>query len=208
MNKKQEKEIGGVKKKLGIFIFDDVEVLDFCGPLEVFGSANKEMDEGALEIFTFSESVENIDASSPLTVKPDYDLDHVPAMDYMVIPGGIGTRSLLDNDDLIEWLADAGPKTELLMSVCTGSLLLAEAGLLDGKEATTHHEAIDQLKELGPHIDVREDQRIVDNGDIICSAVISSGIDMSLHVVEKLFGEEVAKRTKKRMEYPDRKASA
>lgn len=189
------------KKKLGIFIFDDVEVLDFCGPLEVFGSANKEMDDAPLEIFTFSEFVENIEASSPLTILPDYELDRVPAMDYMIIPGGIGTRSLLENDYLIDWLTDEGPKTELLMSVCTGSLPLAKAGLLDGKKATTHHEAIDQLKELGPEVVVKDDQRIVDNGDIICSAGISSGIDMSLHVVQRLFGEKIAKRTRQRMEY-------
>jgi len=190
------------KKKLGIFIFENVEVLDFCGPLEVFSSANKIMDGNPLDIFTFSERRESIEASSPLSVEPDYDLDHVPAMEYLLVPGGIGTRSLLESDYIIEWLAEEGPKTELLMSVCTGSLLLAEAGLLDGKQATTHHEAIDQLKQVGPDVNVKENQRFVDNGDIICSAGVASGIDMSLYVVKQLFGEEILEQTRIRMEYP------
>ncbi len=108
----------------------------------------------------------------------------------------------MHNPALIEWIRQASEKAELILSVCTGALLLAKAGLLDGLEATTHHGAIDLLRATAPQTTVHTDRRFVDNGRVICSAGIAAGIDMSLHVVGRLLGQEVAEKTAKQMEYP------
>src|SRR5262249_42718264 len=117
-------------------------------------------------------------------------------------PGGQGTRREMHNALLIDWIRQASGKAELVLSVCTGALLLAKAGLLDGLEATTHHGALDLLQQTAPKTKVHLDRRFVDNGRVICSAGIAAGIDMSLYVVGRLLGKEVALKTARQMEYP------
>jgi transcriptional regulator GlxA family with amidase domain len=144
-----------------------------------------------------------------LSVNPSYTIQDCPQPDILLIPGGLGTRKEMHNSTLIDWIRSSSQKAELILSVCTGALLLAKADLLEGLAATTHHGAIKLLKEVAPHTMIREDKRIIDNGRIIVSGGISAGIDMSLYVVAKLLGKEQALETAQYMEYdwnpdPDR----
>jgi transcriptional regulator GlxA family with amidase domain len=135
-------------------------------------------------------------------VNPHHRLPDRPQHDLFLVPGGQGTRKEMHNSALIEWISQASMMAELVLSVCTGALLLAKAGLLDGLEATTHHGAIDRLRQTAPKTTVHADRRFVDNGRVVCSAGIEAGIDMSLYVVSRLLGKEVTEMTSKQMEYP------
>ncbi|MFA5057162.1 MAG: DJ-1/PfpI family protein, partial [Opitutaceae bacterium] len=121
--------------------------------------------------------------------------------DVLVVPGGIGTRALLQRPALIEWIRTRSKRAEIVMSVCTGALLLAKAGLLDGRRATTHQGALDLLRELAPAAAIDPSQRFHDNGKILTAAGISAGIDCSLHVVARLLGAAAAEATMRHMEY-------
>ncbi len=191
-------------KNLGILLFDDVEVLDFCGPFEVFSitraSTDGESSRKPFNVFTVAENPE-IRARNGLRVLSDYSLGESPPMDILLLPGGMGIRQQISNEPLIDWIKDRTEKAELVLSVCTGALLLAEAGLLDGLEATTHHQAINRLRKMAPHTRVRDDRRFVDNGKYILAAGISAGIDMSLYTVARLLGRETALETARHMEY-------
>jgi transcriptional regulator GlxA family with amidase domain len=187
---------------VGIFIFPDVEVLDFCGPFEVFSVAGHQIADGTFRAITVAKSPEMLLARNGLKVVPDYTWENAPPIDLLLIPGGQGTRPLIDDAPTIEWIQQQAAKAELVLSVCTGALLLAKAGLLDGLSATTHHGAIDLLKELGPKTNVKTDTRVVDNGRVITSAGVAAGIDMSFHVVAKLLGEEIATKAANYIEYP------
>ncbi|UCF96619.1 MAG: DJ-1/PfpI family protein [Spirochaetaceae bacterium] len=188
-------------RNTGILIFDDAEVLDFCGPFEVFSVTNELNNFELFNVFTVSEGRQTIRAKNGLKVQPDHSIRRCPAPDILLIPGGWGTRKLMKNEPMLSWIRTVAARTELLLSVCTGSLVLAKAGLLDGMKATTHHEAITLLGETAPNAEIISDQRFVDNGSVIVSAGISAGIDMCLYVVAKLHGEEVASRTALYMEY-------
>jgi transcriptional regulator GlxA family with amidase domain len=189
-------------RNLGILLFDDVEVLDFCGPLEVFSVASRFVDPPTFNVVTIAETAKPVLAHGGLSVNPQYRLDDAPALQILLVPGGQGTRRELHNVPLIDWIRAKSQAAELVLSVCTGALLLAKAGLLDGLEATTHHGAIDLLRQVASRTTIHTDRRFVDNGRIICSAGIAAGIDMSLHVVERLAGQEVAAQTAGQMEYP------
>tara|TARA_B100000686_G_scaffold135930_1_gene143137 strand:- start:738 stop:1355 length:618 start_codon:yes stop_codon:yes gene_type:complete len=193
---------------VGILIFDEVEVLDFAGPFEVFsrtriekGTESRRSDDSApFKVFTVTMNDELITATGGLKVISDYTFKNSPKIDILVIPGGLGTRSLLNNEDVLNWIKSISYDAEITSSVCTGSLLLAKAGLLDGKRATTHWGAIEALKSINKNIQVIDNRRIV-NDEIITSAGVSSGIDMAFMIVENLFGEEVAKDTAKYVEF-------
>jgi transcriptional regulator GlxA family with amidase domain len=137
-----------------------------------------------------------------LSVNPHHRLADCPRPDLLLVPGGQGTRQEMHNAVLTDWIRQEAEKAELVLSVCTGALLLAKAGLLDGLEATTHHGAIDLLRQVSPKTMVHADRRFVDNGRVVCSAGIAAGIDMSLHVVGRLLGREMAEKTARQMEYP------
>jgi transcriptional regulator GlxA family with amidase domain len=186
---------------LAIVLFDDAEVLDFCGPYEVFSVASNQSEVPSFSVLTVAEKTP-IFARNGLSVNPDHTLDSCPKPDILLVPGGIGTRRELNNKRLIAWISQAASEAELVLSVCTGALLLGKAGLLDGLETTTHHVAYDLLREIVPTGTVYEDRRFVDNGKFITSAGIAAGIDMSLHVVERLLGTEIAMATANHMEYP------
>jgi transcriptional regulator GlxA family with amidase domain len=189
-------------RSLAILIFDDVEVLDFCGPFEVFSVASRFVDPPAFNILTVAHTPGPVTTRGGLSVNPQCWLADCPPPDLLLVPGGQGTRTQMHNQPLIEWIGQMAPRAELVLSVCTGALLLARAGLLDGLEATTHHGAIDLLRQTAPRTVVHADRRFVDNGRVICSAGIAAGIDMSLHVVSRLLGKEVAQKTAGQMEYP------
>jgi transcriptional regulator GlxA family with amidase domain len=189
-------------RTLAILIFDDVEVLDFCGPFEVFSVANRFNDPPAFNVLTVAKTAGPVLARGGLSVNPHHRLADCLHPDILLVPGGQGTRREVHNPAVIDWIRRVAAGAELVLSVCTGALLLAKAGLLDGLEATTHHGAIDLLRQAAPSTTVHADRRFVDNGRVICSAGIAAGIDMSLHVVGRLLGVEVAERTVGQMEYP------
>lgn len=193
---------------VAILIFDEVEVLDFCGPYEVFGVTGRNADPKPFHVYTVAEEQRPILARNQLSVNPHYCLTDCPQSDILLVPGGYGTRREMHNPVLLDWIKTRAQTAQLVLSVCTGALLLAKVGLLDGLAATTHHLALDLLREVAPNTEVRENARVVDNGKIILSAGISAGIDMSLSVVAKLLGKQEAIATAKYMEYDWREDSS
>jgi transcriptional regulator GlxA family with amidase domain len=189
-------------RNVAIVIFPDVELLDFCGPFEVFSVAGTVVAPGNFNVFTIAEQSGPLRTRNGLSVNPHYRLEDAPPPHLLLIPGGQGTRPLLNNAPLLEWIRTKSASAELTLSVCTGALLLAKAGLLDGLGTTTHAGAIDLLRQLAPKSTVYADRRYVDNGTIICSAGIAAGIDMSLHIIERLLGPDAAIKTAGYMEYP------
>ncbi len=187
-------------KGLGILLFEGVEELDFCGPLEVFSVAGRAAGETPFDIFTVAERSPVL-ARSGLSVNATFSLADAPRADILLVPGGRGVRRELGNQPLVVWLMTRAADADLVLSVCTGALLLAKAGLLSGLEVTTHHEAMPLLEELAPDARVVRERRFVDNGRIILAAGISAGIDMAFHVVERLLGPDVSRITAERMEY-------
>jgi transcriptional regulator GlxA family with amidase domain len=196
--------------RVAIFIFNEVEVLDFAGPFEVFSVAGlRTMSVAPFEVFTVAQ-FDTINARNHLTIKPTYTLDKAPKADIIVIPGGggfhadgtpFGSRREMNNPIILKWIQEQSAQAQLTLSVCTGSLILAKAGLLEGKAATTHFKTIDALRNISQKITVKENIRFVDEGNIITSAGISAGIDMSLHVVRKLLGKDAADETAQYMQY-------
>lgn len=185
-----------------ILLFPDVEVLDFAGPFEVFSVSSRWSDPPAFNVVTAAQTPGPVLARNGLSVNPHFLLENCPQPDLLVVPGGQGTRKEIDNPSLIGWIRRAAEKAELVLSVCTGALLLARAGLLDHLKATTHHGSIELLRKIAPTTTVHEDVRFLDNGKVITSAGIAAGIDASLHVVGKRLGLEQAQKTARQMEYP------
>jgi transcriptional regulator GlxA family with amidase domain len=190
-----------MKKNIAILLFDDVEVLDFAGPFEVFGVADELRGHAMFNVFTVAENLGTVRTRNGLKVVPHFSREDCPAPHVLVIPGGFGTRALLNKPALLEWVRLKTKHADMVMSVCTGALVLAKAGLLDGLRATTHHECFDQLRAIAPRTEIIETDRFVDNGRILTAAGISAGIDCSLHVVERLLGAETAADTARYMEY-------
>ena len=196
------------KINVGIFIFDEVEVLDFAGPFEVFsrtrllkGAESRRSDDSApFNPFTVSIDTKPLTATGGLKIIADYTFNNFPKIDILIVPGGYGTRTLLNNESLLKWIKAVSSKANITASVCTGSLLLAKAGLLEGKRATTHWGAIEALKSISKDIHVIRDRRVV-NDEIITSAGVSSGIDMAFMIVENFYGEEVSSDTAKYIEF-------
>ncbi|MBW3632419.1 MAG: DJ-1/PfpI family protein [Chloroflexi bacterium] len=192
---------------VGILIFPDVEILDFCGPFEVFASAtlpaetDGDPETRLFEVFTVAERPEIVACRGGLLVQPNHTLDDHPPLDVVVIPGGYGTRREQENPVVLDWIARQRRSGTLTTSVCTGAFLLGAAGLLDSLRATTHWTTIEGLRGSLPATDVLAGVRVVDEGQIITSAGVSAGIDMALHVVRRLHGDEVARRTARDMEY-------
>ena len=195
------------QKRVGIVIFDDVEVLDFCGPFEVFSAArlNEEKrreEPSPFEVLLVAERSGPISASGGLQVIPQHSFQTCPRLDILVVPGGWGTRRELKNPAMLDWLRLRAAEAETLASVCTGSMLLGFAGLLDGRHATTHWKSLDWMRDSFPSVAVEYDQHVVEDGRVLTSAGISAGIDMALKVVVRYCGEPVARATAKHMEYP------
>jgi len=188
-------------RQVSILIFDEAEVLDVAGPFEVFSVAGRRHGLEPFRVSLVAERPGGIALRNGFVVTPHFTLQNAPAPALLVLPGGYGTRRELGNPALIQWIRQQASASELVLSVCTGSLLLAKAGLLDGLEVTTHHLAVPELRALAPKAVIRERERFLDNGKVIVSAGVSAGIDMSLHVVERLCGTVVAEETAAYMEY-------
>lgn len=188
-------------KNIAVLIYDNVELMDFCGPYDVFSIANKISLENVFNIYTVSENIGEITTQNGLIVNSKFSIDNCPKIDILIIPGGQGSRKEMKNDNLLNWIKRCYLESELILSVCTGALILANCQLIDGMQATTHHNAIELLKELAPKAKIVSDKRFVDNGKIILSAGVYSGIDMSLYVLGKLLGEDLVFKVKENMEY-------
>lgn len=189
---------------VGILLYDDVEVLDSCGPFEVF-SVTRSVGEPSeshqlFQVVTIAEENRIITCNGGLLIKPHFTVENHPPLDILVVPGG-NVDGALTRPHLLEWIGEQDQQTKLTTSICTGAFLLAERGLLNQHRATTHWRWVELMHRRYPAIEMLADTRIVDEGHLITSAGISAGIDMSLHIVSRLYGEEVAVQTARDMEY-------
>ncbi len=195
-----EKEESAVNN-VGLFLFDDIELLDFAGPYEVFSVTSELSDYTLFRVFSVSEDGEEIRTVNGLKVKPDFAFDNHPPIDILVIPGGVGTKKEMDKSAIVEWIRWNSDRAKMTVSVCSGARILARMGLLDGMEVTTHHEVFDDIRRIAPRATLNQKARFVDNGRILTAGGISAGIDVAFHIVRKLHGDEVADRTARYMEY-------
>jgi transcriptional regulator GlxA family with amidase domain len=187
-----------MKRSIAIVIFPAVEELDFVGPWEVF-SFLRSLEPEACDVFTVSENGGEVRCAKGLRVLADYSFDSAPKADIVLVPGGMGTRTEVENPRMIAYLSRAAATAEVTTSVCTGSFLLERSGLLAGRRATTHWASLDRLRALGT-VEVAED-RWVDEGPVITASGVSAGIDMALHLTGRLWGPETARRVQKGIEY-------
>ena len=195
------------RTRVGILIFPGVEVLDFCGPFEVFSvarmdEARRAEDPSPFEVLLVSESADPVSAMGGMRVLPDHTLTSCPPLDVLLVPGGPGVRGDAIRQHVIDWIAERSRQVATLTCVCTGATLLGRAGLLDGRRATTHWAWLDWLRQHFPAVTVEDRLNVVEDGDLLTSAGISAGIDMALHVVRRIHGEAIARATARRMEYP------
>lgn len=188
-------------RRVAVLLFDGAEELDFAGPYEVFAVAGRKLEPSPYEVYTVAAHSGPVTARGGLSVNPRYTLAGCPPPDVLIVPGGRGARQAVLDASLIAWIAQTAAAAELTLSVCTGSALLGRAGLLEGREATTHHTAFDFLRESAPGAVVVEGRRIAGAGDVLTSAGISAGIDLALHVVARHHGEDAARLVAREMEY-------
>lgn len=189
-------------QQVGIYVFDNVEVLDFAGPYEVFTCATRVSggQEPLFNVFTLGANRQSVRARAGLKIDPDYTLEDHPALDCLIIPGGVVTAEL-EKPSVIAWIAAQMSRTPLTASVCTGAFLLAKTGMLGNKSVTTHWEDIPDLRTQFPALTVKSGVRWVDEGNVVSSAGISAGIDMSLHLVERIAERALAEKTAKQLEF-------
>ena len=188
-------------KHIGILIFDGVEELDAVGPWEVLAWWTRNFPDDGYQVSFVSRSGNPVEAAKGLTLVPHTSTDDAPPFEVFMHPGGQGTRPLMYEEQHLDWVRDVARRTPLMTSVCTGALVLAAAGLLHGRPATTHWGSLDALSEIDPSILVRPDDRWVDDGDVITSSGVSAGIDMSLHLVARLVSIERAREVKRGIQY-------
>ena len=186
---------------IGIYIYDEAEVLDFSGPFEVFSTASRvSATPNLFSVFLISETGKTVTARGSYQVNPTYSISNHPPTDVLIVVGGVHTREM-KKPLVLKWIAEASKQAKLVASVCTGVFLLAEAGVLSKHRVTTHWEDIPDLRKNYPKLEVLENKRWVDEGTIITSGGISAGIDMSLHLVGKTHGLALAEKTAKQMEF-------
>jgi transcriptional regulator GlxA family with amidase domain len=188
-------------RTIGILLFDGFEELDAVGPWEVLASWTAEYPEDGYRVTTMSVDGRPVTAANGLTISPHVAVADSPILDVLLYPGGWGTRAQLADVHHLDWVRAQRTTVPLLTSVCTGSLVYAAAGLLRNRPATTHWSALDQLTELDPTIRVRPDDRFVDDGDLITGAGVSAGIDLALHLVDRLAGTERARQVRREIQY-------
>ncbi|WP_046216160.1 DJ-1/PfpI family protein [Paenibacillus wulumuqiensis] len=187
---------------VGLFLFNEVEVLDFAGPFEVFSITVRSDQTKAFRVHTVSADGQMITARNGLQVQPEYSFATLPPVDILIIPGGYGAEEIeIHKPEVIDWIRSHANQERLVASICTGALLLAEAGLLDGRSATTHWMDLERLARDYPRVNVRSGMKYIDEGRIMTSGGISAGIHLSLHIVSSYLDMETARMTARRMEY-------
>ena len=196
------------KWKVGVLVFDGVAVLDVAGPFEVLTRARLEPgvesrhaeDDALFDVFTVGKTAEPVTATGGMVIVPRHSFADAPRIDLLLVPGGFGTRPVLQDAETIDWIRRTAASARHTASVCTGALLLARAGLLDGRRATTHWGSFGLLTSLAKDVIVDREARFVDDG-VMTSAGVASGMDLALHIVETLFGRAVADETARYIEY-------
>lgn len=203
------------KRKVGILLFDYVDVLDFTGPAEVLSlTANNKAEQiftlykkqllptRPFEVFTLTETGKSITTHTEIEVVPDFSIDNSPKLDILIIPGGPlrAVQTMAKNKRIIDWIIKH-KNIEYICSVCTGAYILGATGLLNGKKATTHHLALKLLQKKYPEIQVLSERKVIHDGNIITSGGVSSGINMALYIVKQILGESIAERTAKTIEF-------
>lgn len=188
-------------RQIGIVLFPDMEELDAVGPWEVLSSWTRTFPQDGYEVSCLSRDGGPVRCAKGLTIQAHHSFADAPALDVLIHPGGQGTRPQLADAAHLDWVRGQREAVPLMTSVCTGSLVYAAAGLLRDRPATTHWASLDLLAELDPTIDVRPDERFVDDGDLVTSAGVSAGIDMALHLVVRLAGAERAGHVRRYIQY-------
>lgn len=190
--------------RIAIAVFEGAEELDWAGPWEIFASWADQWPDDEIEVFTVAETQEAITCAKGLRVLPHRTWDDLGTIEVLVYPGGKGTRPQLGDQRIRERLRALASGETLMTSVCTGSLVYADAGLLDGRPATTHWENLDLLAELGSRIDVRPEARFVDDGNVVTAAGVSAGLDMAFHLIGRLHSPDRARDVRRYIQYdPD-----
>ena len=190
-----------MKRNVGILIFDDAEVLDFCGPFEVFAVTSEINDHSFFNVFTVSKHAGPVRAVNGLSVNPDFTIASAPRIDILIISGGDGSNQLVNDQETLDWVKIIFECSEITMSICSGARILGKIGLLDGLPYSTHHLVYDDLAKLVPSGKPDRSARYTDCGKILTSGGISAGIDLSFHVVERLHGTAIMQKTADYMEY-------
>lgn len=190
-----------MKRNIGIFIFDGVEEMDLVGPYQVFSSASEVRNFEVFEVFTVAKTPKPVKAVNGLSVNPHYDFASCPKVDLLIVPGGSGTKIAMFDEEILNWVKDQHLRSELTISICSGSRILGALGLLKNAPYCTHHEVYEDMKKIVPNGQPCPNLRFVQYGKIYTSAGISAGIDLSFHIVEKLHGTELARATAEYMEY-------
>jgi transcriptional regulator GlxA family with amidase domain len=185
-------------KTAGIILYPDFEELDAVGPFEVLGMFAK-LDRD-WNVVTIADQAGPVRAFNGLQLIADHGFDDAPPLDVILLPGGLGSRTAMDEPRMLEFVRKSGASAQWVTSVCTGAMILQRAGFLDGRKATTHWGALHELRALGG-CEVQENVRWVEDGNVITSAGVSAGIDMSLYLVSKLKDDNAAKAVQKMMEY-------
>lgn len=188
-------------KQIGILLFDDVEELDAVGPWEVLAYWTSHHPEDGYATSCLSRDGRPVTAAKGLVLGAHHAIAQAPALEVLVHPGGVGTRTLLHDHEHLAWVRAQRATVPLMTSVCTGALVYAAAGLLRSRPATTHWAALDELRALDPSIEVREHDRWVDDGDLITAAGVSAGIDMALHLVARLTNPDRARQIQRAIQY-------
>jgi transcriptional regulator GlxA family with amidase domain len=186
---------------IGIALFDGAEELDWAGPWEVLAAWATQWPDDGVRVLTLAREAGTITCAKGLRVVPEETWESAPKLDVLVYPGGIGTRAQLGDEVVRDWLRGIAASGALVTSVCTGALVLADAGLLDGRPATTWWGRLDELPTLGRDIEVRPDDRFVDSGEVVTAAGVSAGIDMALHLVARLHSPERAREVRRYIQY-------
>jgi transcriptional regulator GlxA family with amidase domain len=190
--------------RIAVALFEGAEELDWAGPWEVLAAWSLQWPDDGVEVFTLARETEPVTCAKGLRVLPDHAWETAPPFDVLVYPGGRGTRRELADEAVLDWLRGLRGNGTLMTSVCTGSLVYAAAGLLEGRPATTYWSQLDYLGELDPTIEVRRDDRFVDSGEVVTAAGVSAGIDMALHLVARLHSPERAREVRRYIQYdPD-----
>ncbi len=184
------------RRNVAIVVYDDVEILDFAGPMEVFTAAGN----GAFRVFTVAASHDPVVSMGVLTIRPNHSIEDSPTPDILVLPGG-DSRGFTRSAAGMAWVRKVAARNELNMSVCSGAFILAQLGFLDGRAATTHWAAVPRMKSAFPRVQLQTGVRFVDTGRIVTTAGVSAGIDGALHVVQRLLGDDVAWETARYMQY-------
>jgi transcriptional regulator GlxA family with amidase domain len=188
-------------KHIGIVLFPDVEELDVVGPWEVLSYWARSYPQDGYAVSCLSRAGGLVTCANGLSMQAHHSFADAPSLEVLLYPGGQGTRPQLADERQLGWVRGQRATASLLTSVCTGSLVYAAAGVLSGRPATTHWEWLDLLAELDPSIDVRRDERFVDDGDLVTSAGVSAGIDMALHLVARLAGTDRAREVRRAIQY-------